>query len=103
MVSSIGYLADNSAARAGFGEPGRRRFDLSNTLRQPAFQRKEPIMADDTSKTGKPDRDRINSSEDYEVRDWAKKFGVSEDALRAAVKKAGPMAKDVAKSLGKSL
>jgi hypothetical protein len=37
------------------------------------------------------------------VRDWAKKFGVSEDALKAAVKRVGPMAKDVAKSLGKSL
>ena len=60
-------------------------------------------MADDKTKTGKADRDRINASESYEVRDWAKKFGVSEDALRAAVKKAGPMAKDVAKALGKSL
>jgi hypothetical protein len=63
----------------------------------------EFAMADDKTKTGKADRDRINASESYEVRDWAKKFGVSEDALRAAVKKAGPMAKDVAKALGKSL
>lgn len=38
-------------------------------------------MADDKTKTGKPDRDRINTSESYEVRDWAKKFAVSEDAL----------------------
>jgi len=60
-------------------------------------------MADDKSKTGKPDRDRINTSEDYEVRDWAKRFGVSADALKAAVKKAGPMANDVARTLGKSL
>jgi hypothetical protein len=60
-------------------------------------------MADDKTKTGKPDRDRINTGEDYEVRDWAKKFGVSEDRLRQAVQKVGPMAKDVAKALGKSL
>ena len=60
-------------------------------------------MADDKSKTGKSDRDRINVNESYEVRDWAKKFGVTEDALKAAVKKVGPMAKDVAKALGKSL
>ena len=60
-------------------------------------------MADDKSKTGKPDRDRVNVDEPYELRDWSKKFGVSEDALKAAVKKAGPMAKDVAKELGTSL
>jgi hypothetical protein len=56
---------------------------------------------DDKSKVGKPDRDRININEAYELRDWTKKFGVSEDALKTAVKKAGPMAKDVAKALGK--
>ena len=60
-------------------------------------------MADDKTKTSSPDRDRINTSEDYEVIDWAKKFGVSEDTLRAAVKKVGPVASDVAKQLGKSL
>jgi hypothetical protein len=51
--------------------------------------------ADDKSKTGKPERDRINIDEDYELRDWAKSFGVSEDQLRSAVAKAGPMVKDV--------
>jgi len=52
-------------------------------------------MADDPGKRGKQDRDRINMDEDYEVRDWAKSLGVSEDALRSAVAKAGPMVKDV--------
>ena len=33
-------------------------------------------MADDLSNRGSPDRDRISVNEDYEVRDWAKKFGV---------------------------
>jgi Protein of unknown function (DUF3606) len=31
-------------------------------------------MPDDKSKRGKPDRDRINTGEPYELRDWAKKF-----------------------------
>jgi hypothetical protein len=60
-------------------------------------------MADDKSKTGKPDRDRINVNEEYELRDWSTKFGVSPDSLKAAVQRVGPMAKDVAKALGKSL
>jgi hypothetical protein len=46
-------------------------------------------MSDDKSKTGGQDRKRINTSEDYEVRDWAKKFGVTPDELKAAVKAAG--------------
>jgi len=60
-------------------------------------------MADDKTKAGKPDRDRINVNEDYELRDWSQKFGVSPDALKSAVARVGPMAKDVAKALGKSL
>jgi hypothetical protein len=36
----------------------------------------EQQIADDKTKTGKPDRDRINTDEAYEVRDWAKRFGV---------------------------
>jgi hypothetical protein len=60
-------------------------------------------MADDKSKTGKPDRDRINTSEAYELADWSRKFGVSPEELKAAVARVGPMAKDVARALGKSL
>lgn len=52
-------------------------------------------MSDDKKNIGKPDRDRINTSEDYEVQDWSKKFGVSTEELRDAVKKAGSNAKDV--------
>ena len=57
-------------------------------------------MSDDESKTGRADRQRINMSEDYEVRDWAKKFGVTEDGLRKAVERVGPMADDVRRELG---
>jgi Protein of unknown function (DUF3606) len=46
-------------------------------------------MSDDKSKPGDPDRRRINLTEDYEVRDWSKKFGVTPDALKAAVKAVG--------------
>jgi hypothetical protein len=46
-------------------------------------------MSDDKTKTGGQDRTRISLSEDYEVRDWAKKFGVTPDELKAAVKVVG--------------
>ena len=52
-------------------------------------------MSDDKTKSGGQDRTRINTSEDYEVRDWSRKFGVSADQLRAAVKAVGSNAKDV--------
>ena len=52
-------------------------------------------MADDKSFTGGQDRARINVNEDYEVRDWAKKFGVTADELKAAVAVAGSQADDV--------
>jgi hypothetical protein len=44
-------------------------------------------MADDKWKRGPQDRSRINTGEDYEVRYWSEKFGVSPDQLKAAVKK----------------
>lgn len=46
-------------------------------------------MADNLSKSGGQDRKRINLHEDYEVRDWSKKFGVTPDELRKAVESAG--------------
>jgi len=46
-------------------------------------------MSDDKTKSGSPDRDRINTSEDYEIRYWAEKFGVSHDELKQAVKDSG--------------
>lgn len=52
-------------------------------------------MADDKTKTGGQDRARINLDEDYEVRDWAKKFGVTPEALRKAVAAVGDRAEAV--------
>lgn len=52
-------------------------------------------MSDDTTKRGGQDRGRINVNEDYELRSWSKKLGVTADELKAAVKAAGTNAKDV--------
>jgi hypothetical protein len=46
-------------------------------------------MPDDTSRPGGQDRRRISLEEDYEVRDWSKKFGVTPEQLRAAVAAVG--------------
>ena len=59
-------------------------------------------MSDDKRNRGRPDRDRIDVNEDYELRDWSEKFGVSKEELAAAVKRVGPMAKDVAAELKKA-
>ncbi len=58
-------------------------------------------MADDKSKSISADRARINVNEDYELRDWSKKFGVTPEQLKAAVSKVGVMADDVEKELKK--
>ena len=57
--------------------------------------REETTMADDKSNRGSPDRDRINTSEPYELRDWAQKFGVTEERIRTAVNEVGNSAKAV--------
>lgn len=52
-------------------------------------------MSDDKTKTGGQDRERISLSEDYEVRDWAEKFGVTPEQLKAAVAAVGNQASAV--------
>ena len=49
-------------------------------------------MSDDKSKTGGQDRARINVNEDYELRDWSRKFGVTPDELKKAVNAVGTSA-----------
>ena len=58
-------------------------------------------MADDKTKTGAADRNRINVNEDYELHYWTKALGVSAEELRAAVKAVGPTAAAVRDHLGK--
>ena len=56
-------------------------------------------MPDDKKKPGGQDRTRINVNEDYELRDWSKKFGVTKDELKKAVAKVGTSAEAVKKHL----
>jgi len=58
-------------------------------------------MAHHQAHPGHSDRKYINLSEDYEVRDWAKHFNVTEDELREAVKNAGSNAEEVEAYLNK--
>ena len=56
---------------------------------------RDGAMRDDTSKRGASDRARINLSQDYERRDWARTLGVSEDQLAQAVHNVGDRADKV--------
>ena len=56
-------------------------------------------MSDDLSKKGMQDRTHINTNEDYEVRYWSAKFGVSQDRLKAVVQKVGNSVSAVEKEL----
>jgi len=47
-------------------------------------------MSDDRDDRGVPDRDRINVNQDYEVRYWSTRFGVTPDQLKDAVREVGP-------------
>ena len=52
-------------------------------------------MPDDPSKRGVPDGDCVNVHEEWELRHWARTFGVTERELRLAVIAVGTDAKDV--------
>jgi hypothetical protein len=56
-------------------------------------------MADDLKKRGKPERSRISTREGWEREYWKNYLGVSGHQLAAAVRKVGPMVKDVDKYL----
>jgi len=52
-------------------------------------------MSDDKSKSGSPDRDRIDINDPDEVRNWTKSLGVSKEELQRAVQAAGDRAEKV--------
>jgi hypothetical protein len=52
-------------------------------------------MSDNLKQTGGQDRQRINVNEDYELRDWSKKFGVTPEELKKAVASVGDRADQV--------
>lgn len=56
-------------------------------------------MADDKTLRSPQDASKISLSEDYEVAYWTKKFGVTADELRDAVKAAGNGAEAVGQHL----
>jgi hypothetical protein len=58
-------------------------------------------MPDDTSKRGAADRSRISVHEDYEVRYWTEKLGVSKEELKRAVEKVGNSVEAVRRELDK--
>jgi hypothetical protein len=57
-------------------------------------------MPDNKEMTGS-DRQRISLDQDYELRDWAKSLGCTEQELRDAVKAVGNSAEAVRKHLSK--
>jgi hypothetical protein len=79
--------------------PWPHRFDRPEELERSPQVRfplpREETLADDKSKAGGQDRLRINVHEDYELRDWSQKFGVTPDRLKQAVAAVGVMAADV--------
>jgi len=56
-------------------------------------------MSDDKTTRGPQDRSRIALGEDYEVRYWTEKLGVSRDRLEAAVAAVGNSADAVERHL----
>jgi hypothetical protein len=56
-------------------------------------------MSDDKRNRGEPDRSRINLDEDYEIRYWTERLGVTKEQLAVAVKKVGNSADAVRKLL----
>jgi hypothetical protein len=56
-------------------------------------------VPDNPNIRGDGDRQRINVDQDYELRQWSQKFGVTEDELRRAVREVGPMASAVEQHL----
>ena len=59
-------------------------------------------MPDDKTKRGPQDRAKINVQEKYEMDYWSRKFGVTPDQLRNAVKRVGPLAEAVERELQRS-
>lgn len=58
-------------------------------------------MSDDLSKKRPQDATKVNVNESWELEYWSKKFGVTKDQLKNAVKAVGVSAAAVKKYLGK--
>lgn len=58
-------------------------------------------MSDDLSKKRPQDATKVNVHESWELEYWSKKFGVTKEQLKNAVKAVGVSAEAVKKHLGK--
>lgn len=58
-------------------------------------------MMDNKTKSGHQDRDLINAGEYYEIEYWSKKFGITPERLKSAIKAVGSSAKAVEAYLNK--
>jgi hypothetical protein len=56
-------------------------------------------MSDDLNDRGPRDRSRINFDEEWEIRWWCMKFGVTEEQLRSAVDTVGPTSAEIERHL----
>ncbi len=56
-------------------------------------------MADNKTKVGASDGDRINPKEEFELAGWAKRLGTTPALLKKTVKKVGTLVSDVKKEL----
>lgn len=59
------------------------------------------IMSDDLRKKRPQDVTKVNVNETWELEYWSKKFGVTKERLKEAVKAVGTSAAEVQKYLGK--
>jgi uncharacterized protein DUF3606 len=72
----------------------------AESMRSPGPTRRTG-MNDDKQDRGEPDRSRISLGEDYEVRYWTERLGVTKEQLAVAVRKVGNSANAVRQALGK--
>ena len=56
-------------------------------------------MSDDLTRTKPEDPNKINKNQDWELKYWSEKFGVTVTRLKQAIAKVGVMVKDVEKEL----
>ena len=95
--------ARSAKARTGRPKAGPKRAAATTRANGKATRRTttKGRAGDDRRKRGPQDRMRVNVNEPWEVDYWCERLAVTPARLRAAVKAAGPMARDVRRQLGK--
>jgi hypothetical protein len=86
-------------ATGNFFAPGCRNGASTLSVREYTGSLGRNDMDDDLESRGPADRDRINMNEDWEVRYWTGKFGVTREQLADAVRAVGSMSADVERHL----